>query len=136
MYNAHRGMVPAPNSRLTELLDQLRQEFESQSRNTGEFEHQCMCPISPFLHTATPSYIMASCAEEVSPLSNHFMNTSYQLHGFRHSLKCYLTDRSCSDRTAPGNGDDPSEGLSAGTSSDQDQDRVRFASLNPCIFNL
>ncbi|KAJ5825501.1 general transcription repressor [Penicillium riverlandense] len=40
MYNTHRGMVPAPNSRLTELLDQLRQEFESQSRNTGEFEHQ------------------------------------------------------------------------------------------------
>ncbi|CAI7591481.1 Transcriptional repressor rco-1 [Penicillium manginii] len=40
MYNAHRGMVPAPNSRLTELLDQLRQEFESQSRNTGEYEHQ------------------------------------------------------------------------------------------------
>jgi hypothetical protein len=42
MYNTHRGMVPAPNSRLTELLDQLRQEFESQSRSTGEFEHQCM----------------------------------------------------------------------------------------------
>lgn len=41
MYNAHRGMVPAPNSRLTELLDQLRQEFENQSRSTGEFEHQC-----------------------------------------------------------------------------------------------
>lgn len=47
MYNAHRGMVPAPNSRLTELLDQLRQEFESQSRNTGEFEHQCMLPVPP-----------------------------------------------------------------------------------------
>lgn len=44
MYNAHRGMVPAPNSRLTELLDQLRQEFETQSRSTGEFEHQCMSP--------------------------------------------------------------------------------------------
>lgn len=42
MYNAHRGMVPAPNSRLTELLDQLRQEFENQSRSTGEFEHQCV----------------------------------------------------------------------------------------------
>lgn len=42
MYNAHRGMVPAPNSRLTELLDQLRQEFETQSRSTGEFEHQRM----------------------------------------------------------------------------------------------
>jgi hypothetical protein len=40
MYNAHRGMVPAPNSRLTELLEQLRQEFDSQSRSTGEFEHQ------------------------------------------------------------------------------------------------
>jgi hypothetical protein len=49
MYNTHRGMVPAPNSRLTELLDQLRQEFESQSRNTGEFEHQCECPS--FIHT-------------------------------------------------------------------------------------
>lgn len=42
MYSTHRGMVPAPNSRLTELLDQLRQEFESQSRSTGEFEHQSM----------------------------------------------------------------------------------------------
>ncbi|KAL2786046.1 WD40 repeat-like protein [Aspergillus keveii] len=40
MYNTHRGMVPAPNSRLNELLDQLRQEFENQSRSTGEFEHQ------------------------------------------------------------------------------------------------
>ncbi|KAJ5127537.1 hypothetical protein N7448_008316 [Penicillium atrosanguineum] len=40
MYNTHRGMVPAPNSRLTELLDQLRQEFETQTRSTGEFEHQ------------------------------------------------------------------------------------------------
>ncbi|KAL2816381.1 WD40-repeat-containing domain protein [Aspergillus cavernicola] len=40
MYTAHRGMVPAPNSRLNELLDQLRQEFENQSRSTGEFEHQ------------------------------------------------------------------------------------------------
>ncbi|KAJ5204044.1 Transcriptional repressor rco-1 [Penicillium cinerascens] len=40
MYNTHRGMVPAPNSRLTELLDQLRQEFETQTRSTGEYEHQ------------------------------------------------------------------------------------------------
>ncbi|KAJ6145178.1 Transcriptional repressor Tup1 N-terminal [Penicillium chermesinum] len=41
MYNAHRGLVAAPGtSRLTELLDQLRQEFETQSRSTGEFEHQ------------------------------------------------------------------------------------------------
>ncbi|KAI5292300.1 general transcription repressor, partial [Ascosphaera atra] len=27
-------------SRLNELLEQVRQEYESQSRNTGEFEHQ------------------------------------------------------------------------------------------------
>ncbi|KAK2761388.1 general transcription repressor [Arachnomyces sp. PD_36] len=40
MYNAHRGMVPPPNNRLTELLDQLRQEFDTQTRSTGEFEHQ------------------------------------------------------------------------------------------------
>ena len=44
MYSTHRGMVGAPNSRLSELLDQLRQEFETQSRNTGEFEHQCKVP--------------------------------------------------------------------------------------------
>lgn len=35
MYNAHRGMPPtapgpAPNSRLLELLDQVRAEFDSQ----------------------------------------------------------------------------------------------------------
>ena len=44
MYNAHRGMVPAPNNRLTELLDQLRQEFDTQTMSTGEFEHQRMPP--------------------------------------------------------------------------------------------
>lgn len=56
MYNTHRGMVPAPNSRLTELLDQLRQEFENQSRSSGEFEHQCMYFSSPecFLFCSLP----------------------------------------------------------------------------------
>ncbi|KMU78558.1 transcriptional repressor rco-1 [Coccidioides immitis RMSCC 3703] len=38
MYN--RAMVPAPNPRLTELFDQLRQEYENQSRSHGECEHQ------------------------------------------------------------------------------------------------
>lgn len=42
-------MVPAPNSRLNELLDQLRQEFENQSRSTGEFEHQRKCTFLFFL---------------------------------------------------------------------------------------
>jgi hypothetical protein len=58
MYNTHRGMVPAPNSRLTELLDQLRQEFENQSRSTGEFEHQCMfliCLLYFFGHVNAPT---------------------------------------------------------------------------------
>ncbi|KAI9832066.1 MAG: general transcription repressor [Phylliscum demangeonii] len=41
MYNSHRGMVPpAPSSRLAELIDQIRQEFESQAGRTGEYEHQ------------------------------------------------------------------------------------------------
>ena len=40
MYNSHRGMVPAPNSRLTELLDQVRAEFDNQHNRTGEYEHQ------------------------------------------------------------------------------------------------
>ncbi|KAJ5202054.1 WD40 repeat-like protein [Penicillium cinerascens] len=39
MYNTHRGMVPALNSRLTELVEQLHQELDSQSRSAGEFEH-------------------------------------------------------------------------------------------------
>ena len=40
MYNAHRGMVPAPNNRLTELLDQVRAEFDNQQNRTGEYEQQ------------------------------------------------------------------------------------------------
>lgn len=62
MYNAHRGMVPAPNSRLTELLDQLRQEFENQSRSTGEFEHQRTSS-----YDETPPAVIAHMSS-VSPL--------------------------------------------------------------------
>ncbi|KAL9122973.1 MAG: hypothetical protein Q9187_000457 [Circinaria calcarea] len=40
MYNAHRGMVSAPNNRLTELLDQVRAEFDNQQNRTGEYEQQ------------------------------------------------------------------------------------------------
>jgi hypothetical protein len=40
MYNSHRGMGPAPgNARLNELLDQIRAEFETQARASGEYEH-------------------------------------------------------------------------------------------------
>lgn len=90
MYGSHRAMVTAPpNTRLTELLDQLRQEFDNQSRSTGEFEHQRMIP-RPFLRCTIPS----------------------------------LTDI-CSDRPAPGDGDDPAKGLPVGAGSAQDETRVR-----------
>jgi hypothetical protein len=45
MYNAHRGMGPAPgNPRLNELLDSIRAEFETQARASGEYEHSSKCP--------------------------------------------------------------------------------------------
>lgn len=43
MYNAHRGMLPQhqpPNTRLTELLEQIRVEFEAQAGQAGRDEHQ------------------------------------------------------------------------------------------------
>lgn len=39
-------MVPAQNNRLTELLDQVRAEFESQQSRTGEYEQNSMWAIS------------------------------------------------------------------------------------------
>ena len=42
MYNAHRGMMAhqVPNNRLTELLDQIRAEFDSQLGQAGRSEHE------------------------------------------------------------------------------------------------
>lgn len=49
--NNHRGMGPAPaSSRLTELLDGIRAEFESQARAGGEYEHSSMWTV--FLNRA------------------------------------------------------------------------------------
>ncbi|KAF4555422.1 Transcriptional repressor rco-1-like protein [Elsinoe fawcettii] len=47
MYNAHRGMPgPAPpNSRLQELLEQIRTEFDAQGGRTNEYEHQIAAQI-------------------------------------------------------------------------------------------
>ncbi|TKX25480.1 transcriptional repressor [Elsinoe australis] len=47
MYNAHRGMPgpPPPNSRLQELLEQLRAEFEAQGGRASEYEHQIAAQI-------------------------------------------------------------------------------------------
>jgi hypothetical protein len=33
-------MVSAPNGRLTELLDQVRAEFDNQQNRTGDYEQQ------------------------------------------------------------------------------------------------
>ena len=43
MYNSHRGMgppAPAPGSRLQELLEQVRAEFDAQAGRSNEHEHQ------------------------------------------------------------------------------------------------
>lgn len=45
MYPGHRGMGGAPpanagGSRLNELLDQIRAEFDSQLRQTQDYDHQ------------------------------------------------------------------------------------------------
>ena len=129
MYNTHRGMVPAPNSRLTELLDQLRQEFDSQSRSTGEFEHQCMCaqPRSLLLSDLPSQWqrgcLFSSYSIYVSPGSDRATPRS------RNSLNCSLTDRR-SYRAAPGARNDSPEGVSTGANPDQDEARVR-SSLYP-----
>ena len=63
MYNAHRGIAGAPappNSRLVELLEQVRAEFEAQGGRANEYEHQresspfvlqTTCPQGRHLHT-------------------------------------------------------------------------------------
>ncbi|KAL7912310.1 hypothetical protein GGI35DRAFT_444948 [Trichoderma velutinum] len=45
MYS-HRGMgaVPPGNARLNELLEQIRAEFDSQQRQSENFEHQSTLP--------------------------------------------------------------------------------------------
>lgn len=54
MYNSHRGMVPAPNNRLTELLDQVRVEFENQQARSGEYEHKSMSIFFSIFHPLPP----------------------------------------------------------------------------------
>jgi hypothetical protein len=42
IYNAHRGMLPqhqGPSTRLTELLEQIRIEFETQRSQAGQDVH-------------------------------------------------------------------------------------------------
>lgn len=146
MYNTHRGMVPPPNSRLTELLDQLRQEFETQTRSTGEFEHQRTC-VSFLLLPVSMQFALDRCVmklvglpmEELYGFSqgrfiSSFCDHSSCLERDKCSASCrgvgvlcrtlFADLSSFSDRTAPGDGDDSTEGLSTGTSANQDEARV------------
>ena len=85
MYNAHRGMVPAPSSRLTELLDQVRAEFDNQQNRTVEYDQQskfvsvaqvcrmfsrchvpCLCLKLHFIAEAGPSYFSISIPSTIS----------------------------------------------------------------------
>ncbi|MCJ1472828.1 general transcription repressor [Lambiella insularis] len=73
MYNAHRGMVAAPSSRLTELLDQVRVEFDNQQNRTAEYDQQSslantittiprvLCPES--IPVAEAAYDMLPCPD-------------------------------------------------------------------------
>ncbi|KAH8821514.1 WD40-repeat-containing domain protein [Xylogone sp. PMI_703] len=46
MYNPHRGLGPASgNTRLNELLDGIRAEFDNQARASGEYEHNIAAQI-------------------------------------------------------------------------------------------
>lgn len=59
MYNSHRGMVPAPNARLTELLDGVRAEFDNQHNRTGEYEHQSrFAPSIDFVRLSARSMLV------------------------------------------------------------------------------
>lgn len=51
MYNTHRGIGPTPNNRLTELLEQVRAEFDSQQNRTGEYEANSMFSMSLTIFT-------------------------------------------------------------------------------------
>lgn len=51
MYNAHRGMGPpgpVPGTRLAELLEQVRAEFETQAGRSNQHEHERKYTIGPY----------------------------------------------------------------------------------------
>ena len=68
MFNAHRGMVSAPNSRLTELLDQVRQEFDNQQNRTGDYEQQSRFADTRLLLATSMHFAVSLCL-----LNLHFL---------------------------------------------------------------
>ena len=81
MYNAHRGMGPPgqapPGTRLAELLEQVRAEFETQAGRSNEHEHQRKHPVDhtgavDWWHGAAHTRAFGgdtSCAERVGACS-------------------------------------------------------------------
>ena len=72
MFNTHRGMVSAPNSRLTELLDQVRAEFDNQQNRTGDYEQQSEftgfgLPSAAGMHFSAPLFPCKSCIGRYKP---------------------------------------------------------------------
>ena len=81
MYNAHRGMIPQPNNRLNELFEQLRQEFDNQSRAAGDLEHfQCFCNV------LCPEADRDTVNQQVSEMEN-IRNKIYQLEQTQMKIK-------------------------------------------------
>jgi len=59
MYNPHRGLGPNPqNTRLNELLDGIRSEFENQARASGEYEHSIAAQIQEMQMVREKVYAM------------------------------------------------------------------------------
>jgi len=96
MYNPHRGLGPAPgNSRLNELLEGIRAEFESQARASGEYEHSSKKIIkfqaedhNPFI----PHHIIYYTHEKLLTTAfNSCATNKRDANGSRKGL-CYGTD--------------------------------------------
>ena len=90
-HNPHRGLGPANsgNNRLTELLDQVRVEFESQARSSGEYEQQCELSNVPCMfavHQAAASIrSMNTPTPEFSRYSTSSTDFGIRLPYFMHS---------------------------------------------------
>jgi len=62
MYNAHRGMMPhqAPTNRLTELLEQIRVEFDTQAGSLGDSARE-RDQMGGLLNNALVQYSLTDC---------------------------------------------------------------------------
>lgn len=99
MYTAHRGMgVPTqPNSRLTDLLDQVRTEFDTERSKVAEYEQNCKFarmfhPVCSKLRYAPFRGFVSSIplvreAFQSSKLSNLPLRTNYNRAAKHHGIR-------------------------------------------------